>query len=403
MTTTLDLSVKTRSIDGESTVREQSEGTVRHDGATTERPRPTVEQWKSEFKLLPVRLPADLVPTASKRFDAQEMEDWVIGSYICNHMRLWQTSPCLQSLQYVSGRSHRTVRATVLRLIDKGWLGGAKARNEFAPGQFGLKWRLWVPNDSPLRPLLDHKPGDGFNWVAVPGTVARYRSILAVGAYLVLQKQMHKDGAIVTTPTDIAGLLHCDRTTAWRVLRFVGARAATEPRSGHVVYTMPTVYSPSITLMDYHGEVVTVPIKLKDKMRARLDTLRGVLKRACIDDVHELQETFRELHQSDASRCPSAALVLRVLEERNRRVLASHKTYGLILSQRFGWRIKGLRSGAFKVKTYDDTVERSEVREDLRSALSRALCDVRGCEDGWIDVPQDDGTHAATRCHNCST
>lgn len=354
---------------------------------------------------LHVRIPAHVCPAPGSGFDLLGLEDWIVGAFFVNYLRLWGSPPCVSELQEVSGRSYDRVVASLKRMQARGWIGMKKLRNEYAPGQYGYRWRIWLNRVSPLRELRDARKGDGFRWIAVPAEVARSRSPLDVAVYLVCHEQKRLDGGVTTTPADLAAILGCDRTTAWRTLKRIGAIAVTDGKPGNVVYDLPLVFDRKASAtIPIAGHMVPVHGDQK-RLGARFALLIRILDNAFVDVERDAGIVIAQLVERGVD--VRLDLVIRILEQRHRRVLMRSADYRHRLVLRFGTRLRaGMRrltraeEHTLLVHADENHAEREALRVAVRDALSHT-CST--CDDTRLVIERQNGGDVGVPCPACRT
>lgn len=288
-----------------------------------------------------LKLPRHLVPTLARPLDVQLVDEWIVGSTIASFVADFQASPSLTTLARLTGRDVRTVKTIIERLAKKQWVGRAKVRNEYEPGRFGLKWRFWLTESSPFRDFAGKRSREP--WVPVPVRVVQNGSPLLVGMYLAVAEQQRLDGAVTTTPSELAAVLMCSPRTVARGLVKIGCTPIVTPRSGHCVYVLENGWTVNarrggclvrVRLFgkEFFGMVSTE--KQREALMLRVHEVERIIKRSCIR--HDLVQLVDELASVDVE----LQAALRAIEDRYRTQLVLDPGYRRRIWGRFAARLK---------------------------------------------------------------
>lgn len=343
------------------------------------------------------------VPAPSQPFDLTLLEDWVIAAWIVDlrQFSLDSWGPSVRQLSGVSGRNFRRVKDSLERLRERGWIGFVKLAYEWHPGQWGHRHKIWLTHNSPL---LELERSSKTPFVLVPVSVAKFRSPLAVAVYLVMHEQQRVDGAIAITPTELAGLLHCHRSTARRLLRFCGAEAVTESRPNRCVYMLRNrrLAHPGVGFtwrgLEFIGPDASSSVN-------RLDLIAQALERGGVD----AEAAIAEVHADVAERLGDlmgpgdvpVKVAIRVLEELHTRELGRDQLYRPKLLRRLARRYRYLvpSPAAFTVRSARDADEREQMRRDIEQLMAPQCPTCRG--NGMILWTDDRGYSMSADCPEC--
>jgi hypothetical protein len=347
-----------------------------------------------------IKLPSFLVPSLARPLDSMEMEEWTIGSFLASFVSSHDgASPPLATLATIAGVNADTAKRVLERMKLKGWVGMAKIRNQWEPGSWGLKWRFWIPTGSPLLELMGKRSKTP--WVPVPIAVARSKSPLVVGAYLALHEQQRIDGAITTTATDLAGILACHPRTARRLLVGLGCKAVGTPVPGCAVYVMeiPRAGAKLVGHLELGPFLFDVMGRSEEALEAacsRRDELAELLSRHGVNIAELVAQLVPDGRCMTSGAHPTAAAVLRLIEEHHRTKLMLDTGYRRRLWRRFSSHLRHAKMDRAVRAAKANASEWKQVREEALQAINRACPTCHG--DHLVE--QDDGRWSA--CPSCT-
>jgi hypothetical protein len=277
-----------------------------------------------------------------------------------------------------------------------------------ATGEEGWKWRFEIPNDSPLRGMIGangHDAPSTRRWIAIPAHVASHRSILAAAVWVVLSELAVREGVAVTSPANLATMLRCHRDTAARLLHAVGARAITRTTHG-IVYAvgMPVradrAGAPMLTIAGVPCRLPNDP-RDQQRLRVRLDRIRGVIAREGIDDAAAVEQVVGEL-MAAGSGLATVAGVIRVLEETHLRAALADPGSRETIVRLFSWRMRARLGGERRLRA--PRRERVAAREAAK-VLGVSWTDQPACGEcggvGIVLTVDELGREAGMDCPSC--
>lgn len=356
-----------------------------------------------------IKVPMQLVGELGTAADPTMMDAAIVAGFILRQWELLGYSPTMRTLRDFLGRSNGRVHAAVLTLHRLGWIRARKVK--YAPHKW--KWRFEMPVGSPLHELRRGSKAPGIKWRAMPLEVARSRSTLVPTAFLVLSEMVRREGVIVTTPTQLARLLRCSRSTADRTLRALGARRVGRSDDGSLIYTWNDGTQLTYAWDSRWGRLRAVDEaacrKWSDRLGAIVDTLDGgrpvdaqgntdwsvasPIGNPAHAGTDALVSQLVQEHDGDVRR------VVRVLEETHLpKLLRSQATRGKILAC-FSWRIRqGLRAAPAAVAgAKPPKRQRAHSHAELiAQAVRTESC--RTCDGTGWDHRNPDASGGVSRC-----